>query len=142
MLSPSVAKPSLALLCLPLCAVAVAACGSTVSTAAFKGEQHAVAQTIANLQADATASEEKKICTSDLAAPVVTRLGGKKGCEKAIKNQVAEVDSLEVSVQSVQVAAGGASATAKVTSTYGGKKRPGTISLVKEGKDWKVSTFS
>ncbi len=135
---PSVAK-LLTLLCLPLCAVAVAACGNTVSTSSFKGAQHEVAQTIANLQADATAAEEKKICANDVAASVVSRLGGKEGCEKAIKSQLAEVDSLEVSVQSVQIAADGSTATAHVTSTKAGRKRAGTVSLVKEGKSWKVS---
>lgn len=142
MSSRSVAKPTLALLCLPLCAVAVAACGTTTSTASFKGEQHEVAQTIANLQADATAGEPKKICTNDVAASIVSRLGRSKGCETAIKNQLAEVDTLEVSVQSVKIASGGLTATAQVKSTQSGKKKPGTISLVKEGKLWKVSAVS
>ncbi len=133
------ARPTLTLLCLPLCAVAVAACGTTTSTASFKGEQHEVAQTVANLQSDATSAEEKKVCANDLAAAVVTRLGGQKGCEKAIKNQLAEVDTLEVSVQSVQIATGGTTATAHVKSTRSGKKKSGTVSLVKEGKDWKIS---
>jgi hypothetical protein len=129
----------LALLCLPLCAVTVAACGSTVSTAGFKGEQHEVAQTISNLQADATAGEEKKICADDLAAALVARLGGAKGCEQATKNQLAEVDSLEVTVQSVKVAGGGTTASAEVKSIYEGKSHPGTVSLVKEGGKWKIS---
>ncbi len=135
----SAARPLLTLLCLPLCAVAVAACGSTVATTSFKGEQHEVAQAISNLQTDATGAEQKKVCARDVAAAVVARLGGTKGCEAAIKSQLAEVDSLEVSVQSVQFAAGGASATAHVLSTYAGKKRLGTITLVKEGSTWKVS---
>lgn len=136
---PSVAKPTLALPCAAICALALAACGSTVSTTAFKGQQHEVAQTIANLQADATAGEQKKLCANDVAATIVTRLGGSKGCERAIKNQLAEVDSLEVSVQSIQVAGGGAAASAHVKSIHAGKTRAGTISLVKEGKAWKVS---
>jgi hypothetical protein len=129
------------LLCLPPCALALSACGSTVSTAGFKGEQHEVAQTISNLQADATAGEQRKICGDDLAATVIARLGGSKGCEEAIKKQLAEIDSLEVSVQSVKLAAGNARATAAVTSVYEGKKRPSSVSLVKEGGKWKVSAL-
>jgi hypothetical protein len=129
----------LALFCLPLSAVALAACGSTVSVAAFKGEQHEAAQTIANLQADATAAEPKKICADDLAGAVVTRLGGAKACETAIKNQLAEVDSLEVSVKSVHVAAGSTTATAQVTSIHEGKRAASTVSLVKERGKWKIS---
>jgi hypothetical protein len=128
-----------ALLCLPLCAVALAACGATVSTAGFAGEKHAVAQTISNLQAAATASEPKKICAEYLAATVVTRLGGAKGCEAAIKSQLTEVDSLEASVESVQLAADGRSASARVKSVHEGKKTNSTLPLVKEGGKWKIS---
>jgi hypothetical protein len=123
----------------PLSAVVLAACGSAVSTTSFAGTKHEVAQAISNLQADATAAEQKKVCAEDLAAPVVARLGGQKGCETAIKNQLAEVDSLEVSIQSIQIAAGGASAIAHVKSEQSGKSKPATVSLVKEGKSWKVS---
>jgi hypothetical protein len=126
-------------LCVPLLAVGLAACGNTVSTAGFKGEEHAAAQTISNLQSDATAAEQKKICTSDLASAVVRSLGGTKSCEQAIKNQLAEIDSLEVKVQSISLGAGGATATARVKSTYGGKSAYRTVTLVKEGGKWKVS---
>jgi hypothetical protein len=129
------------LACAPLCAVALSACASTVSTASFKGAQQQVAQTVANLQADATASEQKKICADDLAAAVVDRLGGVKGCEAAIKDQLAEVDSLEVSVQSVALASTGTTATARVKSVHQGKSQPSTISLVKEGGKWKISSL-
>jgi hypothetical protein len=130
-----------ALLCLSALALALSACASTVSTAGFKGQQHEVAQTISNLQADATAGEQKKICANDLAAAVVNRLGGKKDCEEAIKKQLAEIDSLEVSVQSVKLVAGGASATAAVRSVYEGKKRPSSVSLVKEAGKWKITAL-
>jgi hypothetical protein len=128
-----------ALLCLPLSALALAACGSTVSTAGFTGERHEAAQTIANLQSAATAAEEKKICADDLAAALVTRLGGAKGCEAAIKSQLAEVDNLEASVESVDVAAGGRTATARVKSIHEGKNATSAVSLVKEGGKWKIS---
>jgi hypothetical protein len=129
----------LALLCLPLAALALAACGSTVSTSGFKGEQHEVAQTVSALQSEATTGEQKKICGELLSAGVVARLGGAKGCEAAIKSQLAEIDNLQVSVQSVKVASGNASATADVSSIYEGKTRAGKLSLVKEGKHWKIA---
>ena len=125
--------------CVALLAVGLAACGSTVSTSGFKGEQHAIAETIANLQAHTTAGEQKKICAEDLASPVVKRLGGTTGCERAIKAQVAEIDSLETKVQAIQLGAGGNTATARVKSTYGGKGAYRTVLLVKEAGKWKVS---
>jgi copper chaperone CopZ len=130
----------LALFCMCLSALALAACAKTVSTAGFKGAEQEVAETIKNLQADATAGEQKKICADDAAASVVAGLGGTKGCEAAIKSQLTEVDSLEVSVQSVKVAPSGTTATAQVKSVHEGKSRESTVSLVKEGGKWKVSS--
>jgi hypothetical protein len=130
------------LICLPLCALCLSACAKTVSTAGFKGEQHEVAQSISNLQSDATTGEEKKICDEQLAATVVKRLGGAKDCEKAIKNQLNEVDSLELTVESVHTTAAGNSANAEVKSIYEGKEHPSTLTLVKEGGKWKVSRLS
>jgi hypothetical protein len=131
------------LLCAPLITAGLTACGSAVSTSGFKGEQHAVAQAIADLQSDATASDEKKICSNDLAQAVVNKLGGAKGCEKAIHDQLGQIDSLEVKVESIQISPAAAGATAKATgrlkSIYAGKHRQATVTLVKEGARWKVS---
>lgn len=129
----------LAMLCLALSALVLAACAKTVSTSAFKGEQHEVAQTVANFQTAATDTDEKKICTEVLAAAVVARLGGTKRCEAAIKSQLTEVDSLEASVESVALGAGGKTATAQVKSVREGKKVTSTLALVKEGGKWKIS---
>ncbi|MFI5036891.1 MAG: hypothetical protein ACHP93_00235 [Solirubrobacterales bacterium] len=138
-------KRLVALLCAPLLAVTLAACSKTLSISAFKGEEHAVAQTISNLQADVTAGDQQKICSNDLAAPVVARLGAAPGgCKQAIKSQLTELDNFEVAVQSVHLSATGAqpTATAHVTSTYAGKTRASTLSLVKEGGRWKISSLA
>jgi Domain of unknown function (DUF4878) len=129
----------LLLLCLPLSALALTACGTTVSTSGFKGEQHEVAQTIANFQAAATTAEQKKICIEDLAASLVARLGGTKRCEAAVKSQLTEVDSLEATVESVKIGTAGQTATAQVKSVHEGKKAASTLALVKEGGKWKIS---
>lgn len=130
-------RRALALSCLPLCALAISACATKTSTGNFKGAEHSVAQTIANLQSAVTAGEQKKICAEDLAASVVTSLGGAKGCEKAIKEQLAEIDGTEAEVEAVRVS--GTTATAKVKSTYSGKKKLSEVTLLEEGGKWKVS---
>jgi hypothetical protein len=132
-------KRTIAVPCVALLALALSACGSTVSTSGFKGEQHQAAQAISNLQSDATAADQKKICAEDLAGAIVTRLGGAKGCEAAIKNQLAEIDSLEVNIQSLTIGSAGASASAAIKSIYSGKTRLHSVSLVREGGKWKVS---
>jgi hypothetical protein len=124
-----------------LLAVGLSACAKAVSTSGLKGEAKAAAETIKNLQSDVTAGDEKKICQNDLAKALVTKLDAAEGgCEKAIKDQLTEVDSFEVTIQTVQ-AAGGA-ATAKVKSIYSGKSKAGTLSLVKEGGKWKISALA
>jgi hypothetical protein len=135
------ARRAIGLLCLPALVVGLGACGSAVSTSGFKGTQHEVAQAISNLQSDATSGDQKKICANDLAGAVVTRLGGAKACEKAIKDQLAEIDSLTVSVQSIQLGAAGTTASARVKSTFAGKTRPSTVALVKEAGKWKISAL-
>jgi copper chaperone CopZ len=127
----------LALLCAPLLAFGMSACASTTASNSFKGEQHTVAQVITNLQSDVVASDAKKICANDLASTVVSSLGTVKGCEAAIKNQLTEVDTPEVEIQSIQL--NGTSASARVRSTYAGKKQISTILLVKENGKWKIS---
>jgi copper chaperone CopZ len=138
-------KRLVALLCALLLAVGLSACTKTLSISAFKGEEHAVAQTISNLQADVTAGDEQKICSNDLASAVVARLNAASGgCKQAIKSQLSELDGFEVAVQSVHLSPSGAIptvATAHVTSIYAGKTRASTLSLVKEGGKWKITSL-
>lgn len=122
-------------------AATLAACGTTTSSAGFSGEQHNAAQTVANLQSDATSGDQKKICSNDLAASVVQRLGGQSSCEKAIKDQLAQISNLETTVKSVQIATDGRTATAQVKSIHGGKSRMSAVTLVREGGGWRISAL-
>jgi hypothetical protein len=122
-------------------ALALAGCGSgSVSTAGFKGEEHEVAQAIANLQSDTSSQDPGHVCSNDLAQTLVGRLNqAPGGCERAIKDQLAEIDpGLEVKVESVHIA-GARTATATVKSTFEGKHRLSTLELVKEGGRWKIA---
>ncbi|MGO9447775.1 MAG: hypothetical protein ACLP04_03845 [Solirubrobacteraceae bacterium] len=138
----TVRKP-LALLCAPLLATGLAACASTASTpSGLKGEAQKVAQTVANLQSDATALEAKKICAEDLAAANVAVLNRSPGgCVHALEGQLKEIDTFETTVESVAVT--GARATARVKSVYAGKKAVSTLTFVREpGGKWKISGIS
>lgn len=129
------------LLCALALAVGLAACGNKVSTSSFKGERHAVAQAVSNLQSHATALEAKKICGEDFARANAARLNASaEGCKKAVESQLKEIDSFEVTVQSIQI--DGDRATARVKSIHSGKKRVSTMTLVKEGAKWRVSGVS
>ncbi len=126
-----------------LLVVGLSACATTVSTSGYKGEAKDVAQAVKNLQSDVTASEEKKVCNNDLAAGVVKSLSSASGgCQKVIKDQLAEIASFEVTIQSIQITSPGKTATAKVKSKYAGKNRISSILLVKEGGKWKISRLA
>ena len=128
---------------LTLLAAALSACATTATTSSsFKGEQHAAAQRIANLQSAATAGEAGKICKQLLSGALVARLNASAGgCQQAIKKQLEVIDSFEVTVQSVKLGASGATqtATAVVKSIYAGKNALSTLTLVKEDGAWKIS---
>jgi hypothetical protein len=137
----SLKTPAPALLGATLLVFGLAACGSTVATSSFKGEQHEVAQAISNLQSDTRAGDQQKVCENDLAGPVLTRLSAAAGgCKQAVKGQLAEIDNFDVTVESVQISGTGSkrTATARVKSVYNGKSRVRTVSLVFEGGKWKV----
>jgi copper chaperone CopZ len=136
------ARRLLTLLCAPLLATGVAACASTASTpSGLQGEAQKVAQTVANLQSDATALETKKICGEDLASANVAALNrAPGGCHKAIEGQLKEIDSFETTVETVKVS--GDRATTRVKSVYAGKKAIATLTLVREAGKWKISNIS
>src|SRR6202047_5246857 len=133
-------KPLALLLAIASLALGLIGCGTTTtSTNNFKGEEHEVAQAVANLQSDARSSEQTKLCSNDLAGPVVARLTATPGgCTQALKNQLSEIDNFEATVESVQITAPHRTATAHVKSIYNGKNGIRTVSLVYEGGKWKV----
>jgi hypothetical protein len=123
------------------CALALVACGETVSTGKFRGESRKVAETVANFQKDATAGDEKKLCANDLASTVTERLRSTAGgCQAAVSEQLKQVDALNLEVTSIGVT--GTTAQARVKSTWSGKSRVSTLSLVKQGGRWKISGSS
>ena len=132
-------KRALLLLCAPLLALGASACASTSTLSSFKGEEHAVAQVVSNLQSYGTAGEAQKICSELLANTVTARLSSAPGgCKHALKEQLTQVDTPEVTVEKVKLH-GATSATAEVKSTYAGKAKLTTVTLVKENGAWKIS---
>jgi hypothetical protein len=136
------AKRTGAPLLITLLAVGACGCATTSSSNSFKGEQHAAAQAIANLQSAATSGEAGKICNQLLARALVARLNaGAGGCQQAIKKQLEEIDTFEVTVRSVTLAQHGTmqTAAANVKSVFAGKNRESTLTLAKEGGKWRIS---
>ncbi len=132
-------KP-LAIAAMALSALALAACGTAVSTSGYKGEEGSVAQRVSEFQSDATGSDEKKVCENDLATAVKARLGtAGNTCQGALKHQLSQIDTLEMKIKSITVK--GNTALARVTSTWSGKSRESTLALVKEGGAWRIAAL-
>jgi len=124
-------------LCVAAVALGLTACGETASTSSFKGESHSVAQSVSDFQSDATAGDQKKLCENDLSSALTARLKSSGGCQTVLKNQLHELDALNLTIESIAV--NGATASARVKSTWSGKSRTTTLSLIKEGARWKIS---
>jgi hypothetical protein len=60
------------------------------------------------------------------------------GCKQALKSQLSQVDTQELTVEKVHPH-GSTSASAEVKSTYAGKNKVTTVTLVKENGVWKIS---
>lgn len=119
-----------------LCAALLAGCAQTTASTSFKGEEHAVAQSVANLQSAATGTENHKICAQLFTKANVKALGGQSACEAAVKSQLGQVDSFELATKSVHIE--GDQATATVESVVSGKKKDQTVKLVKEDGSWRI----
>ncbi len=132
---PSKALPMAA--CLAAALPVLAGCGETASTSSFKGESRNVAQTISDFQSDAMSGNKQKLCANDLASMITARLKSSAECEALVKEQLTDLDSFGLTIESIAVT--GASAKARVKSTWSGKSKITTISLVKEGSRWKVA---
>ncbi|MGH2904852.1 MAG: hypothetical protein ACRDK7_14915 [Solirubrobacteraceae bacterium] len=125
-------------LCAALLALGVSACATRTTVSSFKGEQRAVAQVVADLQSYGTAGEAQKICTDLLAGAVTARLrSAPGGCKQALKGQLSQVDTPEVTVEKVHLH-GATGATAEVKSVYSGKTTLTDVTLVKEDGAWKI----
>ncbi len=144
------------LLLAPLLAGGLAACASTVSTTSFTGADRAVAQRVSDYQSHVAAGEAKQVCQDDLSAALRARLGAGGGsCTQAVKRQLVSVDDYEATVvkngiaivdEATAVKNGtlivGATATARVSSTWSGKARTVTLQLVKQSGGWRIAGLS
>ena len=73
---------------------------------------------------------------------LTARLRSAGGCEAVLKNQLHEIDALNMTIESINVSGTNTRALARVKSTYSGKSRITTLTLVKEGSRWKISGAS
>ena len=127
-----------------IAAVAVAGCASQTtsndSSSKFRGEQRLVANTIEDFESAASKGDQDQICRELLAKPLIAQYAEHGGtCEKAVDGALKDTDSFGLTVESVSIAGG--EATARVKADRGKNDVIRTITLAKEGPGWRISEF-
>ena len=126
------------LLAAALGAVALTACaGTTSSSKSFTGEAQGVSETLSTLQSAATSNDPEKICSEVIASSVKAKFPN--GCVAALREQLTEIDNFELTVEAVHIE--GSKATATVKSVEAGKPTQHKVSLVREGRTWKLASL-
>jgi hypothetical protein len=127
-----------------LAAVAIAGCTTQTtsddSSGKFTGDQRLVANTIEDFESAASKGDQDQICRELLAKPLIADYAEQGGtCEKAVDGALKDTDSFGLTVESVSIADG--KATARVKADRGKKDLVQTMTLVKEGPGWRISGF-
>jgi Putative lumazine-binding len=141
----AVAMRRSAVVLLVLAAATAAGCGATSSdedsSGDFKGEARLVANTIEDLQSAGSKGDQDEICRDLLARELVRRLarGRSGGCERTVDDALKDTDAFDLTVRSVNVR--GTTATARVKQETGDRDRADTLTLVREGRGWRISSF-
>jgi hypothetical protein len=127
-----------------LCLLAAVAtgCGGTPrdSAKSFKGEDQKVASVVEQLEKAARADKPATVCTTLLSDTLLATLK-KQGttCTTGVKEAFADADSFDLTVDDVAIS--GATATAKVISGTGSKKKTDTLELQRAGTTWKIASL-
>ena len=134
--------PAAALAAVATCAALAAGCAPTTSSntkvSDFRGDQRQVAQAVVDFQKAASDGDDQRICTTLLAKALASRLAARgHGCPAVVHEAIRDADSLDMTVQSVQV--NGQRATARVKLETGKKDRTVTLPLVREAGTWRIA---
>jgi hypothetical protein len=125
----------------PLLALSACTQAEESSVGDFQGEQRAVAQAVEDLQEAGTDRDGTKICEQLLAPKLVQSIRSASGttCPTAIGDRLDDVDAFGLTVQKVQV--NGDEAIATVKSDAGSKDRIDQFTLIRQGRNWRISSL-
>jgi Putative lumazine-binding len=129
---------------LALCALALvlSACGATPRDSAkdFSGAKRSVAVAVEDVENAARKDDPDAFCTTLLTDGLLAALKAQgTNCVTATKEAFKDADSLDLTVDEVTIS--GNTATAKVTSGTGSKKKTDTLELERDGTTWKVAAL-
>jgi len=127
-----------------LAAFALAGCTAQSSTkdssGKFRGDQRLVANTVEDFESAASKGDQEQICRDLLAKALVNEYARRGGtCEDAVDGALKDTDSFGLTVESVSITGG--QATARVKADRGKNDVMRTLTLVKQGTGWRISEF-
>ena len=125
-------------------AVAVLAGCSSQSTSKaaddYSGAQKDVVTVVDDLINNAAKKDGKEICTTILASDLAAQLkSGSSDCADAVNDQLDEASNWDLDVVKNGVTVTGDTATVRTTSDFDGDKTPRTLTLAKQGNDWRIT---
>jgi predicted lipid-binding transport protein (Tim44 family) len=113
---------------------------SSNSTSKFSGDARQAAQAVEDLQSAANDGDNEKICQQILSTALAGRLGAHgRSCPDAVDAAVKDADTIDMTVEKVDVTSG--KATAQVKLETGKKDRTATFQLVRENGRWKIQSL-
>jgi hypothetical protein len=127
---------------LSLLALVATGCGGATkdSTKQFKGEEQKVASVVEQIEKAARDNKPDTVCAK-LFTParlkIIKTLG--TNCRTGVKDAFKDADSFDLTVDDVTI--DGDTATAKITSGTGSKKKTDMLSLKRDGTVWKVDAL-
>jgi predicted lipid-binding transport protein (Tim44 family) len=113
---------------------------SSNSTSKFSGDARQAAQAVEDLQSAANDGDNAKICGQILSSSFAGRLAAHgRSCADAVDQAVKDADTIDMTVEKVDVTSG--KATAQVKLETGKTDRTATFELVREGGRWKIQSL-
>jgi hypothetical protein len=127
---------------LSLLALVATGCGAGAkdSTKEFKGEKQRVAAVVEQIEKAARDNKPDTVCSKLLTArrlKIIDDLG--TTCRTGVKDSFKDADSFDLTVDDVTIK--GDTATAKITSGTGSKKKSDTLTLKRDGTVWKIDAL-
>lgn len=141
MLAVVIARAPIAVLAIAA-AVGLAGCtaqSSKDSAEDFQGEERRVAEVIEDLQDAARKRDGDEVCKTLLAESLVRSITQASGeaCAEAMDDALGDVDATELQVEKISIQ--GQDATATVRGEAGDDERTDTMTLRRQGRQWRIA---
>jgi len=106
----------------------------------YSGTQKDVVTVVDDLINNASKKDGKEICTTVLSQQLIAKLGaGGRPCADVVNDQLDDASNFDLDVVKNGVTVSGNTARVRTTSDFDGDKATRTITLGKQGNDWRIT---